>query len=61
MNFEKMKKKANKVVSNEEVYTMVQRIHKKPEDFYDGDIAKRLDAYENYELKSIDIIFSYKF
>jgi len=42
-------------VSNEEVYSMVQKIHRNHDDFAEGDLGKRLDKYDYYELKDIAV------
>ncbi len=44
-----------KLIPNEDVYVMVQKLHRNPDDFFEGDLGKRLDDYEYYELKDIDI------
>jgi hypothetical protein len=46
----------NKLISNEMVYNLVQKIHRNYDDFIEGDLGKRLDEYDYYELKDIDII-----
>lgn len=38
-----------------EVYMMVQQLHYNNEDFYDGDLGKRIEKYEEYKLMYIPI------
>lgn len=45
----------SKLVPNETVYVMVQNMHRNPEDFDEGDIAQRLDEYDQYKLKEVPI------
>jgi hypothetical protein len=55
MRFKTFMESNTKLISNDEVYSLVQRIHRNPDDFVDGDLAKRLDKYKFYILKTIPI------
>jgi hypothetical protein len=46
---------SSKIIPNEKVYQLVQKIHRNYDDFIDGDLGDRLDKYDYYELKYIDI------
>ncbi len=43
------------IVENDVIYRYVQKIHRAEEDFYDGDLGKRLDIFDHYKLRVIPI------
>ncbi|HHT7008397.1 TPA: hypothetical protein ACTZ3A_000936 [Bacillus cereus] len=44
-----------KMYSDMEVVSFVKNIHYKGSDFIEGDIQERIESYDNYELKEIDV------
>ena len=50
-----LKESLKNIIPNEQVYQLVQKIHRNYDDFIDGDLGDRLDKYDNYELKEIPI------
>jgi Mg2+ and Co2+ transporter CorA len=42
-------------IEEAELYMMCEAIHHTPEDFYDGDLAERIEEYKEYELVEVDL------
>jgi len=42
-------------ISEAELYIMCEKIHHTSEDFYDGDLAERIEDYKEYELVEINL------
>ena len=47
--------KVGMIVPEHEVYAFIQSIHHEEEDFSDGDIGERIEAYESYEVKEVPL------
>lgn len=43
------------VYPEEDVYIFTQKIHHTPEDFFDGDLGDRIEQYEEYIVKEVNI------
>lgn len=47
--------KVGEIYDQEDVYLYTQRIHHTEEDFYEGDLGKRIEKYKYYEVKEVNI------
>jgi hypothetical protein len=47
--------KVGTILPEHEVYAFIQSIHHEEEDFSDGDIGERIEAYESYEVKEVPL------
>ena len=43
------------IVDNDVIYRFCRKIHRNDEDFYDGDLGKRIDKFNHYKLSMIPI------